>query len=1480
MPFVDISVTPQSDHGKRIPVRAMLDCGASKTIMCISRLNASEYAADFPVVDFKEKTVLSSALIDACSEILAKAQVTLLFRDKRGKLVPINHEVYLVSGLSHTLFLGNDFIRSAHHVYNTSTEMCIKSSTTPVTDLSRVQPDWHYIPIKQMFFRAEETLLSSETFILEPKQTKLVQVKRPRAAVFEIEAIGENLEAPEVTYWKPRTGPMSVFVSNPNDFSVRFPGNRPIATVVPVTGSDAMIHNITFRTSKQTSQLPQRVRHSFEEIQNKMDDTIELISYDQKEKPMTDEEMLDLVDMSHLPVDVRAKYRKLLQDNLDIFSRTSTDIGCTDLFHAYVRPKEGINPAEFQPKFRPPPLHLKQKIHEAIQKLLDQGVLTRPHDIPDLISNVHIRIKPNGSVRLCLDSRAINYISKRLPTAPAYTMDEVLAMTSQKRVSLIDISQSFFNIPLEPESFQYFSFLDPDRRVLQLTRACQGHHNSPTFQGQAIRLMLDQKTTDARPDFTRRPTRRKTHPTTNGPSQSILTVNPLDNTERFLRPNEWQRPDSDIVLFNIWDDLGAASEMSLGHEGHIRALQLLFNKTRLGRFRLRIQKLQLCPPQLSLLGYQYENGKLMIPPKRLAALHDLKLSTPRQIKSFLASAAYYRTFAPSFSTLAHPLMKLAQQQSLSRADKDSAEEGRKRLLAKLECNATRFVYDHRYPLVLQTDSSKLAAGATLDMVVDGKLVPVSSFSRIFTQTEKNYNIYFKEAITVAEALQAFDFYVKGALEITLITDVKALLFLRLSSDKNPVAFRLSNTISKYPIKVRHAPSKAHFQTDAISRHEEDSISFVPMSVDEALTLVSRIKHTKETYSADEVKRILTLSPPQSLIKPKPKACTKFPVSNPISPLRVAEKRIRKPVFVRDTHENTKPVWRCSKGKGNGHKTDSRKIRGMRPDGAFLSALHVKDAVDNEETGTMSKCDSRNETWSLAQLSMAQDTVEQGTMSRKNFHALQMDDVELQKWLKKPGFRTIMENGLLYVQGRSRNKPFLPTSLLPPLLHLLHFTIHGAHRSREAIRNWIHANYFVIHLDSKMAKYMSPCGICTFAKKTDVMKPPELPNRVPTVPRDTYYLDIMDFGTNTETTGKAGRYFLVAVCLASLYTVLVPLPDRSKESVRLAILNGLIHPFGRPVQLIADNESAFKSSHVMEMLDVFRIQFHAISPQSPWVNRAEVTIKKLKALLRPTFRTFQDWPLVMASVLMALNKQPFRSGRTPEEFFFHSSGPELTDVFPRHKFHELQDKDCEQLTLDLSTEISKRRDKAAQKRSSTNRNRRKKSFDEGQLVTVRNLLMDPSRALHTMNKGPYVILRAFSDNSYEVQHVQTGRVYKKHAAYLFPMDAGALESSLPPSWDADWSRPQEAKKKPVHSRGERTSTQSLTQPRPPFLSLSVSSREPRIEKEDSRCFSSPQQPLKSSGKSTLGLSQHTHPQGATRPTRTRKPNSRFHDFHLG
>ena len=185
--------------------------------------------------------------------------------------------------------------------------------------------------------------------------------------------------------------------------------------------------------------------------------------------------------------------------------------------------------------------------------------------------------------------------------------------------------------------------------------------------------MLDQKTTDAGPDFSRKQNRTKPPESHKLMNQSILSVDPTTNTERFLQPAQWQQPSSPIVLFNIWDDLGAASDSELGHEGHIRALQLLWNKVRLGGFLLRIKKLQLCPKKPSLLGYHYESEKLMIPPKRLAALHELILRTPRQIKSFLASAAFYRSFSPSFSYLAHPLMKLLTQKALSLSDIAEAE---------------------------------------------------------------------------------------------------------------------------------------------------------------------------------------------------------------------------------------------------------------------------------------------------------------------------------------------------------------------------------------------------------------------------------------------------------------------------------------------------------------------------------------------------------------------------------------------------------------------------------------------------------------------------------------------------------------------------------------------------------------------------------------------------------------------------------------
>ena len=60
-------------------------------------------------------------------------------------------------------------------------------------------------------------------------------------------------------------------------------------------------------------------------------------------------------------------------------------------------------------------------------------------------------------------------------------MGKIISKFHGRMVSMVDVSQSFFQIPLSKDSRKHFAFQGPDRKIYELLRVSQGHHNSPLF---------------------------------------------------------------------------------------------------------------------------------------------------------------------------------------------------------------------------------------------------------------------------------------------------------------------------------------------------------------------------------------------------------------------------------------------------------------------------------------------------------------------------------------------------------------------------------------------------------------------------------------------------------------------------------------------------------------------------------------------------------------------------------------------------------------------------------------------------------------------------------------------------------------------------------------------------------------------------------------------------------------------------------------
>ena len=88
--------------------------------------------------------------------------------------------------------------------------------------------------------------------------------------------------------------------------------------------------------------------------------------------------------------------------------------------------------------------------------------------------------------------------------------------------------------------------------------------------------------------------------------------------------------------------------------------------------------------------------------------------------------------------------------------------------------------DQTKPFQIECDASKYASGAVLTQLDgNGERHPCAFISKTFSPTERNYEIYDRELLSVIRALQEWRHYIQGSPHtMTVFLDHKNLTFFR------------------------------------------------------------------------------------------------------------------------------------------------------------------------------------------------------------------------------------------------------------------------------------------------------------------------------------------------------------------------------------------------------------------------------------------------------------------------------------------------------------------------------------------------------------------------------------------------------------------------------------------------------------------------------------------------------------------------------
>ncbi|KAK8954583.1 hypothetical protein KSP39_PZI002221 [Platanthera zijinensis] len=203
---------------------------------------------------------------------------------------------------------------------------------------------------------------------------------------------------------------------------------------------------------------------------------------------------------------------------------------------------------------------------------------------------------------------------------------------------------------------------------------------------------------------------------------------------------------------------------------------------------------------------------ISVDPEKIAAVMDWsRPSSPKEIRSFLGLAGYYRRFVEGFSSLAAPLTKLTQK-NVAFVWSEKCEEAFQGLKERL-CTAP--------VLTLPTEGvdydvyvDALLVGLGCVLMQDGKVIAYGS--RQLKTHEKNYPTHDLEFAAVIYALKLWRHLLYGA-QCKIFTDHKSLKYVFTQKELNLRQRRWLEYVADYDVEIQYHPGKANVVADALSR---------------------------------------------------------------------------------------------------------------------------------------------------------------------------------------------------------------------------------------------------------------------------------------------------------------------------------------------------------------------------------------------------------------------------------------------------------------------------------------------------------------------------------------------------------------------------------------------------------------------------------------------------------------------------------------
>ena len=469
------------------------------------------------------------------------------------------------------------------------------------------------------------------------------------------------------------------------------------------------------------------------------------------------------VDLSSLSAADRQRMTRLLEENADIFSKNSQDLGFTQTIEHEI---PLIDPTPFRLPYRRIPPSQFQEVRNHIEDLKTAGVI-QPSTSPFASPIVIVR-KKDGSIRLCVDYRALNARTVR-DAYPLPRIDEALdALCHAKYFSCLDLTSGYHQVKVASKDQPKTAFISP-MGLYEFNRMPFGLTNAPaTFQ----RLMT-----------------------------TVFGDMNFDSVLLYL---------DDIIVF------------SATVEEHVARLSKVFSRLREHGLKLKPSKCHLLQSSVKYLGHVVSTDGISTDPDKISAVKNWPVpKSKRDVRGFLGLTGYYRRFVRNYSKIAAPLFALTGGK---RGSKDPPFEWSPECQASFETlvekltSAPILAYaDYEQPFIMQTDASREGLGAVLAQKQGDHERVIGYASRTLSPAEQKYPIHKLEFKALHWAVTSkFRDYLYGN-RVTAVTDNNPLTYVLDKAKLDASSQRWVSDLAVFNLDIVYRPGKRNANADSLSR---------------------------------------------------------------------------------------------------------------------------------------------------------------------------------------------------------------------------------------------------------------------------------------------------------------------------------------------------------------------------------------------------------------------------------------------------------------------------------------------------------------------------------------------------------------------------------------------------------------------------------------------------------------------------------------